>query len=57
MKGIDKKDQEAFAKFLVVEKRVISSSDMKTCFKVQKAMNDLGIPSPLDNPLISLPFS
>ncbi|WP_372365951.1 serine/threonine-protein kinase [Candidatus Uabimicrobium sp. HlEnr_7] len=48
MKGIDKKDQEAFAKFLVFDKKVITSDDIKTCFKVQKAMNDLGILSPID---------
>ncbi|MEX2666371.1 serine/threonine-protein kinase [Candidatus Uabimicrobium amorphum] len=52
MKGIDKKDQEAFAKFLVVDKKVMTSDEIKTCFKVQKAMTDLGIPSPLDKVIV-----
>lgn len=52
MKGINKKDQEAFTKFLVIDKKVMTSDEIKTCFKVQKAMNDLGIPSPLDKVIV-----
>lgn len=52
MKGIHKKDQEKFLQFLMFTKNVLNSEDVKTCLKVQKAMSELGIPSPIDKVIV-----